>query len=269
MKHDTLDDTRDFWNRVADDWRIQVGDDGDANRRLNSDPVLWRLAGDVRGRVVLDAGCGTGYLSAQLHARGARVIAIDFSPRMIEIARTTNPQVDYRVDSCSTLATVADAACDLIIANYVLMDTPDLDGTMAAFHRALKPSGQAIVVFSHPCFPQGRATIADDGAAINYRWTASYFEPARCADPPWAHFTSDFIWFHRPLSTYWKSFQAAGFVVAEFEEPRLSEDRRHLAPSARVLGNSRTRPYSVAFELRKARTVEGNRPGTDRVGRTC
>ena len=44
-----LDDVREFWNRVADDWQIQVGSDGDANRRLNSDPVLWKFVGDVRG----------------------------------------------------------------------------------------------------------------------------------------------------------------------------------------------------------------------------
>ena len=33
---------------------------------MNSDPVLWELAGDVRGLAVLDAGCGTGYLSGKL-----------------------------------------------------------------------------------------------------------------------------------------------------------------------------------------------------------
>jgi len=53
-----LDDVREFWNRVADDWQIQVGSVGDVNRRLNSDPVLWKFAGDVRGLRVLDAGCG-------------------------------------------------------------------------------------------------------------------------------------------------------------------------------------------------------------------
>ena len=63
--------TQAFWNRVAHDWDRQVGDSGDKNRRLNSDPVLWSFMGDVRGRSVLDAGCGTGYLSRQLHERGA------------------------------------------------------------------------------------------------------------------------------------------------------------------------------------------------------
>ena len=67
-----LDDVREFWNRVADDWQIQVGSDGDANRRLNSDPVLWKFVGDVRGLRVLDAGCGTGYLSIKLAKHGIK-----------------------------------------------------------------------------------------------------------------------------------------------------------------------------------------------------
>jgi 2-polyprenyl-3-methyl-5-hydroxy-6-metoxy-1,4-benzoquinol methylase len=82
MTHSEIDETRDFWNRVAEDWRIQIGDDGDANRRLNSDPVLWAFAGEVRGLKVLDAGCGTGYLSNKLIERGALVTGIDFSERV-------------------------------------------------------------------------------------------------------------------------------------------------------------------------------------------
>ena len=38
MNDGEFEETRDFWNRIADDWRIQVGDDGDCNRILNSDP---------------------------------------------------------------------------------------------------------------------------------------------------------------------------------------------------------------------------------------
>ena len=43
------DEIRDFWNRVADDWQIQIGAAGDSNRVLNSDPVLWAFAGSVGG----------------------------------------------------------------------------------------------------------------------------------------------------------------------------------------------------------------------------
>jgi SAM-dependent methyltransferase len=236
---------------VADDWRIQVGDDGDGNRLLNSDPVLWAYAGDVNGRTVLDAGCGTGYLSNKLRDQGARVMGIDFSERMIAIARERHPEIDFRVDDCSELVTIADAHCDLVIANDVLMDTPDLRDTRAAFHRVLKPGGVAGLVFSHPCFPQEQATVSEDGDEISYRWSFPYFESRTCIDPPWAHVTSDFISFHRLLSDYWKTFMAAGFVVVDIEEPRVTADRYHLAKTARRLKNSQTRPYSVAFKLQK------------------
>ena len=86
MSKNEVEETQAFWNRVASDWEIQVTDTGDSNRILNSDPVLWDFAGDVAGLKVLDAGCGTGYLSRKLYDRGARVIGIDFSEKMIEIA---------------------------------------------------------------------------------------------------------------------------------------------------------------------------------------
>src|SRR5262245_31048869 len=120
-----MQEARQFWDRVADDWMIQVGVDGDSNRQLNSDPVLWRFAGEVRGLAVLDAGCGTGYLARKLHDRGARVIGVDFSPKMIAIARAQSPGVDFRVDSCSELSTVEPESVDMVLSNYVLMDTPD------------------------------------------------------------------------------------------------------------------------------------------------
>ena len=251
MSDGELEEVRDFWNRIADDWRIQVGDDGDRNRILNSDPVLWKFAGDVSGLTVLDAGCGTGYLSKKLRDRGALVTGIDFSERMIEIARAKHPDIGFRVDSCSALRTIGDEHFDIVIANYVLMDVPDLGGTMKAFNRVLRTGGMAVLVFSHPCFPQGRATVSENDEETCYCWSFTYFEQRKCADPPWGHFKSEFIWFHRPLSDYWKAFMAAGFAVVDFEEPRITEDRYHLARNERELKNGKTRPYSVAFKLQK------------------
>ncbi len=246
-----FDKTHDFWNSVAADWRIQIGTEGDSNRQLNSDPVLWQFAGDVRGRSVLDAGCGTGYLTQKLCERGAHVRGVDFSERMIEIAKADHPALDFRVDSCSELRTVADASIDLVISNYVIMDTPDLSGTMAAFQRVLRPGGTAVLIFSHPCFPAGRAHWGVDDDEVYYRWAFPYFETRECTDPPWGHFTESFLWFHRPLSDYWKAFVAAGFAVVDFEEPHITEDRYHLAGSPEKLRSNQIRPFSVAFKLLK------------------
>lgn len=245
-------ETKAFWDRVASDWDIQVGTEGDTNRRFNSDPVLWEYAGDVAGLAVLDAGCGTGYLSRQLQQRGARVVGIDVSANMIEIACVRAPGIDFHVDACSELTTIREDSIDLIVANYVLMDTPDLTGTMQAFGRVLRTGGHAVLIFSHPCFPQGAAVADSTPESTRYVWDHSYFEQRKRVDPPWAHFTSEFIWFHRPLSDYWKAFRQAGFDVIEFEEPRINEDYYDLVNDDKRLAKLKSRPFSVAFKLRKA-----------------
>lgn len=248
---DEEDQAQRFWDRVAADWEIQVGDTGDRNRQLNSDPVLWKLLGDVNGCSVLDAGCGTGYLTRQLFERGAHPIGVDFSREMIAIARSHAPEIDFRVDTCSTLATVQGESIDRIVSNYMLMDTPDLEASLAAFRHVLVPDGEVVIIFSHPCFPQSRfRTSAEDGPSI-YDWNFNYFDPQQRIDPPWAHFTSEFIWFHRPLSDYWKAFRTAGFEIIEFEEPRLAEERVESITDDAELQNHSTRPYSVAFKLKK------------------
>lgn len=249
--HDDAE-VRAFWDAVARDWRIQVGDEGDKNRRFNSDPVLWEFLGDVRGKAVLDAGYGTGYLSAKLRDRGARVVGIDVSSEMTSIARADHPDIEFRTDSLSALTSCEDGSFDAVVANYVLMDVPDLQGAVTSIHRVLRPGGTAVLVFSHPCFPQGRRAESPELSTTTYAWDSPYFEERRCVDPPWAHFTREFIWFHRPLSTYWKAFKAAGFAVEDFEEPRIAPGRYASTPSDEMLRKLKERPYSVVFKLRRA-----------------
>ncbi len=50
------------------------------------------LPEDLSGRRILDAGCGTGALAADLAARGADVVAIDLSPKLVELARARIPE---------------------------------------------------------------------------------------------------------------------------------------------------------------------------------
>lgn len=245
-------EVRAFWNEVAEGWRLQVGQDGDANRRHCSDPVLWELLGDVQGRRVLDAGCGTGYLTRKLAEAGARVVGVDLSDRMVALARESYPDLTFRADSVERLDTVGDAEFHTVVANYVLMDTPHLSEALRSFHRVLVDDGAAVVVFSHPCFPQGRRSESADGSEVSYTWDSPYFEEGRRVDPPWGHFEREFIWFHRPLSAYWRAFRDAGFVVDRFEEPRAPADVLATLESERLRRKLSTRPYSVAFRLTKS-----------------
>src|SRR5438132_11463641 len=64
----------------------------DATARPPARPNLWesivlREAGDLRGRNVVELGCGIGDMTLHFIAEGAAVTALDLSPRMVEVAR--------------------------------------------------------------------------------------------------------------------------------------------------------------------------------------
>ena len=63
-----------------------------AGREKMRATLLSWLPDDLRGHRVLDAGCGTGALAADAARRGADVVAIDLSPKLVELARQRMPQ---------------------------------------------------------------------------------------------------------------------------------------------------------------------------------
>ncbi len=60
--------------------------------KMRATLLSW-LPQDLRGRRVLDAGCGTGALAVEAALRGADVVAIDLSPKLVELARQRMPQL--------------------------------------------------------------------------------------------------------------------------------------------------------------------------------
>jgi len=75
------------WDDKAQAWDLGIGTEGDYNRVTSSDPILFSYLGDVVNKVVLDAGCGTGYLSVKIAASAKQVHSVDLSPKMVEITK--------------------------------------------------------------------------------------------------------------------------------------------------------------------------------------
>lgn len=220
---------------------------GDLNRRHQSDPVVHQWLKPVAGELILDAGCGEGYQTRYCAQQGAHVIGTDISPKMIDMARKISAEnsgeVDYRVDSGDRLRTILDESVHHVVSNYVLMDCNDLEANIAAMYRVLKPGGTVIVIMVHPCFP------------LKATFEKSYFEEhVQRSKPFHSAFSEDFLIRHRPLEKYFEVFKQAGFVVEDFKEPHLSRSQREtLEPTiVKTLGE---RPISVAFKLRKAEAV--------------
>ena len=115
-------------------------------------PHLLAQLGDVDGQDVLDAGCGEGYLSRILAARGARVTGIDLSPRLVALARqkASSGEIVYAVgDLCMPHPELADRF-DAVASYFVLNDVEEYRGFAETLARSLEPGGRAVLGFNNP-----------------------------------------------------------------------------------------------------------------------
>jgi trans-aconitate methyltransferase len=110
---------------------------------------VWKLAGEaldllapVPGERVIDLGCGTGHLTAQIAERGAEVIGVDASPEMIAEARRTHPGVRFEIGDGRTFELGADF--DAVFSNAALHWMPTLDVVFCRVHAHLRPGGRFV-----------------------------------------------------------------------------------------------------------------------------
>ncbi|MGH7214397.1 MAG: class I SAM-dependent methyltransferase [Tepidisphaeraceae bacterium] len=257
LDHEPTDDElRAVWNANADRWHDRY-DDGDPNRRFQSDEPMLAMLGDVRGLDVLDMGSGNGYLSRKLARAGARMTGVELSDRFVAIAREQeqrdNLGITYHHASAASMPFLRDASIDKIVSNYVLMDLRDYERAMTEAFRVLRPDGAFVVVISHPCFEAGQGWLvpAIDSPRPEERLgylQDGYFHRGAYAGT-WGNF-DPVTSFHRPLRDYWETFRANGFEVEDFEEPSVSERGRRELPPWRVEKCLRI-PYSCIFRLVK------------------
>jgi ubiquinone/menaquinone biosynthesis C-methylase UbiE len=106
--------------------------------------ILARL-GDVRGRTLLDLGCGAGEHSIYFAQRGARCVAVDCAPSMVEaalrLAERHGVTIEGRVADASTLDFPDDSVDIIYAANF--LHHVDPEPALREIHRVLKPGGVA------------------------------------------------------------------------------------------------------------------------------
>jgi len=131
------------WNRYAERYTANYDEQGDNHRVVLLNPTIFSLLGEVDGNHLLDAGCGEGYLSRLLVKKGARVTAVDFSQKMLDIAMERTPQqeaIQFLHGNCENLSFLADEQFDGIVSNMVLQDLEDYQAALCEMFRLLKPN---------------------------------------------------------------------------------------------------------------------------------
>jgi SAM-dependent methyltransferase len=137
------DATRGGYDAVADSYAKRFLDE------LADKPIDRALLDLLLGASpIADIGCGPGHVARYLHDHGARSLGLDLSPRMIDIAGSAHPGIDFQVADMRSLP-AADRSWGGIAAFYSIIHIPpvDLPGVFAEFHRVLRPGGPALLGF--------------------------------------------------------------------------------------------------------------------------
>jgi 2-polyprenyl-3-methyl-5-hydroxy-6-metoxy-1,4-benzoquinol methylase len=184
------------------------------------------LLGDLAGLRVCELACGQGRIARRLARRGARVVGVDLSARLLEIAaareRAEPRAIGYVLDDAQGLAAIRDGAFDGVVCHMALMDIPELAPTLGAVARVLRPGGWFAFATFHPCFnaPDSREEV--DADAVYWRmvrdyWTEGYWRSDTRAGPP-----GKVGAYHRTLATLLNGLTDAGLALERVAEPRAA-----------------------------------------------
>jgi ubiquinone/menaquinone biosynthesis C-methylase UbiE len=222
------------WDELSDWYDKKQGEEGDLWHRALIDPALLRLVGDPRDKTILDLGCGSGYLSRRLARQGGRLTAVDSSLRMIQNARSHDPEnslnIAYVHCDVGKMDTLARESFDLVFANMSLMDVEDAEGAIGETSRVMKKGGRFVASISHPCFDNG-SNSAWLVEKVNYE-TKVYrriraYRIESFAAVPWLLQTGEIRYtssFHRPLSWYARVLRSFGLAITALDEPEPTEE---------------------------------------------
>ena len=189
------------------------------------------------GERVLDLGCGTGELTAQLAERGARVLGLDASSEMVAEARRKHPSLELVVADGQELR--FEAEFDAVFSNATLHWMPRADDVAQGVARALCPGGRFVAELGGArCVQTVRDAVRDalSDLGIAGYGTPSWFFPsvpgyAACLERAglWVHTA---LWFERPtllegeagLSNWLELFCAPLLAALGERSPALVEN---------------------------------------------
>jgi 2-polyprenyl-3-methyl-5-hydroxy-6-metoxy-1,4-benzoquinol methylase len=213
------------WSDAADHV-ADFDDDGDFARKHLLNPAIFGLLGDVRGRRILDAGCGQGYLCRLLARKGAVVTGVEpaepWYRHAVERELEEHLGIVYIQEDLSALSSAQNrfAAFDHVIANMVLMDIPDFEAAMGTCIAFLEPGGSLIFSLVHPCFEEDAAAWGGQGFVAVRDYLHQHTIPQTFAAPR----------FHRPLSRYLYLAIQHGCELRQIIEPQLGPEWAERGP---------------------------------------
>src|SRR3989338_387302 len=145
--------TQSQWDSNVEWYEKNMGEEGDNLNRNIIRPLVLKMLGKLEGKTVLDAGCGSGYLTSELSKTAKKVVGADFSSKFIDLCKkkysniTNLSFIEYDVTQKSSFE---DESFNIILSKMVLQYVPQIETFANEVVRILKKEGQLLVIVDHP-----------------------------------------------------------------------------------------------------------------------
>lgn len=235
-------EVRELWDQKATFWSERYGEGNEFHKTL-IEPSVERLLQLKPDEMVLDIGTGNGAFARWMAARGARVLAFDFSTVFLEQARKRTTEHTDRIEYLTIDATdeaqllaLGIGRFDAAVSNMVLMDMASIETLAGCLAKLLKPDGRFVFSIQHPCFNSNAVDIFGEvgndaegkvkitrGVRVRGYMDVPPGKGGGMPGEPNPHY-----YFHRPLHELFAPFFAAGFAIDGLEERSFTEETESL-----------------------------------------
>ena len=181
-----------------------------------------QLIGKVKGKQVLEIGCGGGQCSVAFAKQGAIATGLDISDGQVKFARGLaeehGVEATFRQANAERLTAIGDASQDVVFSAYALMFVRNLDRCFDEVHRVLKPGGLFVFSLDHPfwyCLAEKALRVENSyfDEAYSYEW----WQKGLDSHPRVRQF-------QRTVGEYYRLLTGAGLEVLDIVEPEPVED---------------------------------------------
>jgi Methylase involved in ubiquinone/menaquinone biosynthesis len=176
-------------------------------------PETLKILGDVKGKRILDLGCGEGGYSRLFENKGAIVTGVDYSENLINEALKLNQahEIEYYIRDVCFLEGIEDKKFDFVVSTMCLMAVENLESAIKEAYRVLKQGGEFIISILHPCF------VFKD-----------YFNEGPYQEILSEHFGKPITFWHKTLSNTINCMLDVGFNLRLLYEPQFSNDNSQI-----------------------------------------
>ncbi|NWF94898.1 MAG: methyltransferase domain-containing protein [Candidatus Thorarchaeota archaeon] len=228
------------WDDNAEAYASLIDQRGTPHHRAILNPCVERLLGDIKGKTLLDAGCGEGYLSRHYARIGALVTGVDISSRLVressDLATREGLNIAFIQGDICHMRQLPNGTFDAVLCNLVLLNVPCIDAALLEFNRVLRPGGVLVFSVVHPAFDvygPGHWEMGEKSpnsgrrrglwfVMDNYFSETEYKRVWKTRDG--RDFPVPITFYHRTLSTYISSVRKAGLLIDAVEEPLPPSD---------------------------------------------